>query len=108
MMRTVWGGLALVLSVCLTGLALGGGVPGDDCSDCIPLDTNQPYLGTTASATGETPSSCGGSAELWHCWTADCDGLATVSVCSEQTEFDTVVSIFDSCNGAEVICNDDA
>jgi hypothetical protein len=37
-----------------------------------------------------------------------CSGTLNIDTCSSGTDFDTVLSIFDSCNGTELQCNDDS
>jgi hypothetical protein len=86
-----------------------GAIPeNDECVDCIPLATDQPYMGTTVGATGDRTSSCASedTADVWHCWTADCTGRARFSLCGSA--FDTTLSVFDACDGSERVCNDDA
>ncbi|MEK6677342.1 MAG: hypothetical protein AABZ47_17030 [Planctomycetota bacterium] len=82
-----------------------GGGSGEECIGCIPVQTNVPYFGTTDGATGTQISPCGGVADIWHCWTADCTGTATVSTCG--SDLDTTLSVFSSCGGVELTCNDD-
>jgi hypothetical protein len=53
-------------------------------------------------------TSCGAGndrLDVWYCWTADCTGQATVSLCGSS--FDTTVAVFDRCGGTEIACNDD-
>lgn len=81
----------------------------DLCENCIPVDTGTVYEGSTEGATGSAAdSSCSAtdSADVWHCWTADCDGFVTIGLC--DSPFDTTLAVFDACDGTEVACNDDA
>lgn len=81
--------------------------PNDDCQTAIPLTTGVPYVGTTLGATGTAASACSfqDSADAWHTWTATCTGRARVTLC--ESEFDTTLSLFDSCGGTEFACDDD-
>lgn len=81
----------------------------DLCENCIPVETGTVYEGSTAGATGSAAdSSCSASdsADVWHCWTADCDGFVDIGLC--DSPFDTTLAVFDACDGLEVACNDDA
>jgi len=83
--------------------------PNDECADCITVQTGEVYEGTTEGALGDAAaSSCVAtdSADVWHCWTADCDGFVTIGLC--DSPFDTTLAVFDACDGTELACNDDA
>ena len=92
-----------------SGTASAGGIPPhDECEDCIPVSTGVPYSGSTDGATGNDITSCTDrdTADVWHCWTADCTGNATFSLCGSA--FDTSVAVFDSCGGDELGCDYDS
>jgi hypothetical protein len=78
----------------------------DACVDCIPLQTNVIYAGTSLGATGNT-STCGvgDTRDVWHCWTATCTGRAVISTCG--SEFDTTLAAYSACGGNQLACNDD-
>jgi hypothetical protein len=90
-----------------------GGGNGDFCEGCLPVVANVPLAGSTADATGENESSCAGTGDIndiWHCWTSECAGQATISLC-DGSDFDTSLAVYDAsggCGGAELACNDDA
>lgn len=80
----------------------------DECVNCIPIFTDTPFQGSSESATGIDASlECGLNdiIDVWHCWTADCTGIAKFSLCGSQ--FDTTLALFDSCDGNELSCSDD-
>jgi len=81
--------------------------PNDECIDCIPLTTEVPYEARTNGATGQDESSCGlrDRLDVWHCWTADCTGVARFSLCDSL--FDTTMAVYDACDGTELACADD-
>ncbi|MGB2985315.1 MAG: hypothetical protein WBE26_05480 [Phycisphaerae bacterium] len=82
--------------------------PHDECGECIPVFTDEPYSNRTNHATGTDISDlCGTSdtADVWHCWTADCTGVATFNLC--DSAYDTTVAVYDACGGNELDCNDD-
>ncbi len=81
--------------------------PNDECTDCAPVHTNVPYNGTSAGADGTDVTSCtlGDALDVWHCWTADCTGVATFNLCNSS--YDTSLAIFDACDGNELACIDD-
>jgi len=81
----------------------------DECVDCIAVTAGVPYQGSSVGATGAAgDSSCSATdnADVWHCWTADCDGYVTAGLC--DSPFDTTLAVFDGCGGAELACSDDA
>jgi len=81
----------------------------DHCPESITIFTDVPAFGQTDTATGEDVSLCtlNDAPDAWHCWTADCDGWATFSLCGDGTDFDTTMAIYDDCGGNELACNDD-
>jgi len=81
--------------------------PNDECDDCIPLLTNTPFTASSVDATGVSSSGCsiGDMADVWHCWTADCTGLATIRTCGSN--YDTTLAVYDACNGTQLDCDDD-
>ncbi len=82
----------------------------DECN--IGLNVGEgTYLRSLDLNTGATgdDSSCATNDTIdeWFDYTATADGLARITTCNPGTEFDTVLSIFDGCAGAEIACNDD-
>ncbi len=85
----------------------GGGLFDFDLS--AATTSGQGYLGNClGDATGFA------SNDVWFCWTADCDGMVTISTCG-YTQVDTVVAIYPEslvcqCPGdlSPLCCNDDA
>jgi hypothetical protein len=82
----------------------------DECVDCIPISTGETFVGTNVSATGEDITNTGvcnvfDTKDVWHCWTADCTGVAVISLCG--SDFDTTLAVYDSCGGTELACDDD-
>ncbi|RIK69021.1 MAG: hypothetical protein DCC65_01555 [Planctomycetota bacterium] len=84
-------------------------LPANDlCENCTPVQSGVPYAGSSEGATGTDISSCAFSdtIDVWHCWTADCTGTATISLCGSA--FDTTLSVFNTCTGGgQLACNDD-
>ncbi|MFQ5495373.1 MAG: hypothetical protein ACE5EX_08330, partial [Phycisphaerae bacterium] len=91
---------------CTNPTACGGGPPHDECAGCIPVATNQPISGSTLNATGTDITSCTlrDTADVWHCWQADCTGTAVFSLCGSS--FDTSLAVFNDCGGQELACDD--
>ena len=88
--------------------------PNDLCAACTTVLTDTPVNGTTNGAGGSDLSSCGfqDTLDTWHCWTADCTGTATFSLCDPETQpgialGDSTLAVFDACGGAELGCDDD-
>lgn len=87
----------------------------DDCEDAISLVDGVPFEGNTDDATetmiGEEPltSSCSllDEIDVWHSYTPteDCCDVV-ISLCGSL--FDTSLSVYDSCGGTELACNEDS
>lgn len=85
-----------------------GTPPNDECLNAVPLTLDTLYTDTTVNATGSDVSSCGtGDAlDVWHAFTPDVDGQYTIDLC--ESSFDTTLAVYSGCDGAELVCNDDA
>jgi hypothetical protein len=80
----------------------------DDCSNAIAFTGNQQSF-SNQFATGSDISSCGFNdfRDVWYSWTAPSCGQVTFStVCGAS--FDTHLSLYSSCGGTQLACNDDA
>ncbi|MGB0714772.1 MAG: proprotein convertase P-domain-containing protein [Phycisphaerae bacterium] len=82
-------------------------VPADTCGDCLTLNPGDILLGDNTGATSTSDGSCDFAAELeqWFCYTATCDGTAFANTC--DSALDTILTVYDSCGGGEIACNDD-
>ena len=80
----------------------------DDCANAIALDLNSPYTGSTEAATGVGASSCsdGDNLDVWFTYSPDESGTYEISLCESQ--FDTTLSVYDSCEGIELACDEDS
>jgi hypothetical protein len=84
----------------------------DLCENATPAVEGNSYEFDTSFAGTEGSASCGfggdpGSKDVWFRLTASRDGQLQAITC-DGTSFDTIVSIYDGCNGTEIGCNDDA
>lgn len=81
--------------------------PNDDCAASIAIRTDEPFSGSTVDATGTDISTCGRGDvyDVWHTWRATCSGQARLSLCGSS--FDTVLAVYDGCDGAQLACNND-
>lgn len=80
----------------------------DLCSNAIQVFAGVPQNGTNVNATGTDLSSCAGTGDtrdVWYSFTAPENGLASFTVCGAS--WDTTLSAFNGCGGAELACNDD-
>ena len=68
---------------------------GEDCATAVPIEAGVPY---TDQTTYSTP-------QAWCSFTPDESGFFTISLAG--SEFDTILSVFDACNGNELAYNDD-
>lgn len=104
---------ALLLSAAMASSALCGAPLNDDCQDAAHVGDGI-YMASNTGATNDGEASCGfqgveGGADLWFRYVAHGMGTVTADTCSTtQLLFDTLISVFDACNGNEITCNDDA
>jgi len=81
----------------------------DECTNAIEVFEDTPYFGTNLGALGDTGSSCGyyfDFYDVWNQFTPTESKDYIISLCG--SDFDTTLSVFDLCNGAELTCNDDS
>jgi len=92
--------------VAVSGVGVGAGAA-DQCA-YAPTISDGVYAATNASADTEEASACGGGGthDLWWRFVPPHAGRATIDTVG--SDFDTVLSVYGSCGGAELICNDDA
>ena len=76
----------------------------DACVDAIAVDCGDVVTGSTAN--GATNSGNNASADVWYSYNGAA-GDITVSLCT-NTSFDTLIRVFDTCGGTEIISNDDS
>jgi hypothetical protein len=86
--------------------------PNDSCATAAQLQVGVPTAFDSSFADSDGSASCGfggdpGSASVWFKFTANRDGQAEVLTCG-LVAFDTIISMYDSCDGTELGCNDDA
>ena len=97
--------VGVLMGVC--GLAMGQG-PVDSCGSAQPTPDGS-YAFNLDLATPDGSASCAptsGAQDMWVRYVAAGTGLATFSLCGSS--FDTVMSVFSECGGAQLACNDDA
>lgn len=92
----------------------------DQCGNCLPLAgevQDLPFATYGAATDGpDEPLLCTDfsyshvESDIWYCWTAECDGDATVSLCGSA--YDTKIAIYDglACplSASALACNEDA
>jgi len=106
-----------VLLVCVLALLLGNAQVGNGATPANDDRQNAKAVGNvtdmafdTTGATIDGPELCVSSTNIWYCYTASCDGVATVSLCGSS--FDTMLAVYDGCSstptsGNMLRCNDD-
>jgi hypothetical protein len=85
----------------------------DECSTAIPLaaGSNGPYPNFGATTSAGSGASCPilgvpGYNDIWFSYTAPpCSGVVEISTGCDS--YDTILTAYASCGGAEVACNDD-
>ena len=101
---TEYGAINTHLVVLVTDVS----APPDECTNAVEVFEDMPHADTTFVATGSSSSSCadgGDTLDVWHKFIPDTNGLYSMSLC--PSGFDTTLSLFDSCAGTEIACNDD-
>lgn len=86
----------------------------DSCVQAIPV-TDGVTVQSNLKATTDGTASCGflgedGAADVWFVYTAPITGVVAIDTCATSPTtppFDSVLSVFDSCGGSELACNDD-
>lgn len=95
----------------------GNSRPANDNCENAEVVSNGTTNGTNVASTTDNTASCVTSAasgkDVWYKYTAPADGNATIDTrASDQLGgaaiTDTVLSVLNACEGAEVACNDDA
>ncbi len=84
-----------------------GGPPANDlCANAIAI-TGAATAGNTSTATNDGSSSCDASGnDVWYTYTAGANaGTLSLNTCGATV--DTVISVYDTCGGSELACNDD-
>jgi hypothetical protein len=82
----------------------------DNCADATTVVVGGAYTGSTVSGTNDATGSCGLSTtanDVWFTFTAPSDGAFAFSTC-DAVGYDTVLSFWDTCGGAEILCDDDS
>lgn len=78
----------------------------DLCSSVYDVIEGTTYDGTTYLSSGTDISSCGPNDiyDVWNRYVPIEDGTVTIS--TNGSDFDTVLSVYDDCGGVELACND--
>jgi hypothetical protein len=94
-------------TVAVSGTATGDGVPADRCA-AAPTIGDGTYAASTTAADTERNAACGGggAGDVWWKFAPAADGIAIFDTVG--SDFDTVISVYSACGGAELGCNDDA
>ncbi|AQQ69685.1 V8-like Glu-specific endopeptidase [Limihaloglobus sulfuriphilus] len=79
----------------------------DDCANAAVIAEDSPTAGSTIGATGSFESSCASHDfyDVWYSYTPSQSGTAAIEI--QSGSFDTTLSVWDGCGGAELACNDD-
>lgn len=86
-----------------------GGPENDDCVDATKIGDVVDLAFNTTSASASGLGGCMTSADIWYCYEASCDGIATFSLCGSG--YDTKIAVYDGCEcppTTDLGCNDDA
>ena len=82
-------------------------VPNDDCEDAVTLSCGTTYRGATIAAHEDIVPDCGNPGTVrgaWYKHSRSLDYCVQLSTCSEATDFDTHISVYQGdCNG-NMIC----
>ncbi|MCP4594787.1 MAG: hypothetical protein GY842_28990, partial [bacterium] len=94
-------------------------MPNDDCANATELAAPTDYFGTTtvigntSNATQDGTAECAGvgdGPDVWYKVSGDQYNPIRLraTTCAATTDFDTVLEVYDACDGALIACNDDA
>ena len=89
-------GLVLVLGAANAASGVGIIPPNDDCNHAKAVTNVISMLFDTTRATFDGPGHYIRSPNLWYCYTATCNGCATVSL--RGSNFDTKIAVYDGCD----------
>ena len=102
---------AFVVHTCAMSQQAVGDVPNDDCfSASLVVEGIPAFEGDNALASNvdDDEASCSPSdRDVWFEYAAGCTGFATVDTFGSG-QVDTVLSVYDTCGGTELACNDDS
>ncbi|MFC1793584.1 GEVED domain-containing protein [Planctomycetota bacterium] len=70
--------------------------PNDDCANAMVVGNVANLLFNTTNATFDGPGHYIRSPNIWYCYTATCNGCATVSL--QGSNFDTKIAAYDGCD----------
>ncbi len=92
--------------------------PNNNCANAIAIGEvlNLPFTNVGATTDGpDEPAACSFfgythiESDIWYCYTASCDGAATVSLCGSS--YDTKIAVYDGCgcpvSSPPIACNED-
>ncbi|GEM_PF-733288 len=87
------------------------------CSSATAV-TDGSYTGSIFNATNDAAGTCGSTTtarDVWFSYTAGCAGTLSVNTCGsndwngiQDSGMDSVVSLYSTCGGTAIICNDDS
>ena len=80
----------------------------DECANAGLTFNDYTIAGTNVDATGTDINSCcsADTMDVWYRWTPGIAGTVYASLCSYH-DFDTSLTVYDACDGTEIVCNDD-
>ncbi len=88
-------------------ISLGGTPPNDSCANAAAILQGNVVIGSTAAATNDGSSSCDPTGrDVWYSFTTT-GASSTIAIDTSGSSIDTALSLFSSCGGAELACNDD-
>jgi uncharacterized membrane protein len=82
----------------------------EKCDRAIPIEKGTTMVDNTGANTSAIGASCASSRnDIWYTYPTACDGEITIDMCQGGLGSlnDTVLSVYESCGGFELGCNDD-
>ncbi len=100
-------------------LHISAAAANDACASAVDVSAGGTFTGTLEGSTNDGTADCGSSAtnpDVWYAYTnpGPCGATLTASTCGthdtggQDAGIDTVMTIFNGCGGAQLVCNDDA
>ena len=83
--------------------------PNDECENAIVVLPNTSHTLDAFYTSSSNNQQCVATADWWYSFTAPSNGHLRVSMCGtySSVQIDSIIGLFDSCNGASLVCVDD-
>jgi len=81
------------------------GITNDECAGATPIACGDTVVGTTADNTDTGGANA--SPDEWYYFTGTAGDITTISLCDGGTDYNSVLTVYDACDGTQIATNDD-